>query len=144
MGVEIAFLEGDIYEQLFSGRAEAEPAKIKAQRALDLGDRMMKLQNQVSKACISKELDPIHMLTFRKFEIDNDPLSVAMIESVDLILQSHLALIYRVIPSTRGTSPLHFSDECVNASRTAIERYNTAWEQWMKREDTAWKAVINW
>ncbi|KAL8748475.1 MAG: hypothetical protein Q9184_007277, partial [Pyrenodesmia sp. 2 TL-2023] len=74
----------------------------------------------------------------------DDPSAVDTIEGIDLILQSHLALIYRAIRSTRGDSPLHFSDECVTASRAAIEGYNGAWEKYQAREDTAWKTLINW
>lgn len=67
-----------------------------------------------------------------------------LLEGYNLLLQSHLALIYRSIPSTRGEGPLHFCDECVTASRAAMNGYNAAWEKYMTREDTAWKAVINW
>lgn len=67
-----------------------------------------------------------------------------MIDGYDLILQSHLVLIYRAIPPTRGNSPLHFSDECVNASRAAMEGYNTTWEKYRAREDMGWKASLNW
>ena len=71
-------------------------------------------------------------------------MAMDLVEGFGLILQSHLALIYRAIPSTQGDSPLHFSNECVSASRAAIVGYNVAWERYRMREDTAWKAVINW
>lgn len=79
-----------------------------------------------------------------QFETSDDISAMDMIEGVGLILQSNLALIYRAIRSTRGNSPLHFCDECVTASRAAIEGYNAAWEKYRAREDTAWKTVINW
>jgi hypothetical protein len=79
-----------------------------------------------------------------QFETSDDISTMDMIEDYGLVLQSHLALIYRAIPSTRGDSPLHFCDECVTASRAAMEGYNTAWEKYRTREGTAWKTVINW
>ena len=79
-----------------------------------------------------------------QFEIGDDIPAMDLIEGMGLVLQSHLALIYRAIRSTRGDSPLHFCDECVTASRAALEGYNAAWERYLTREDTAWKSAINW
>ena len=79
-----------------------------------------------------------------QLETSDDISAMDMIEDYGLVLQSHLALIYRAIPSTRGDSPLHFCDECVTASRAAMEGYNAAWEKYPTREGTAWKTVINW
>ena len=79
-----------------------------------------------------------------QFETSDDISAIDMIEGTGLVLQSHLALIYRAIPSTRGDSPLHFCDDCVTASRAAMEGYNATWEKYRTREDTAWKAVISW
>jgi len=79
-----------------------------------------------------------------QFEIDDDIPAMGMIEGYGLVLQSHLALVYRAIPSTRGDSPLHFCDECVTASRAAMEGYNAAWKKYQTREDTAWKTEMNW
>ncbi|TKA64859.1 hypothetical protein B0A49_08003 [Cryomyces minteri] len=127
VGVELAYLQGDVYEQLYSGRAQSESADVKAQRARVLADRMIRLRHQLLS-----------------FETSDDISAMDMIEGTALVLQSHLALIYRAIRSTRGDSPLHFCDECVTASRAAIEGYNAAWEKYRTREDTAWKTVINW
>ncbi|MCJ1233243.1 hypothetical protein MMC14_001198 [Varicellaria rhodocarpa] len=127
VGVELAYLQGDIYEQLYSGRAQSVSADVKAQCARVLADRMMCLRHQLLS-----------------FTTSDDMSAIGMIEGYDLSLQSHLALIYRAIPSNRGNSPLHFCDECVTASRAAIEGYNAAWEKYRTREDTAWKTVINW
>jgi len=67
-----------------------------------------------------------------------------MIGAYDLVVQSHLALIYRVTPSPYGNTPLHFSDECVAASRATMEGHNRAWDGYRRRTDTVWKSVINW
>ena len=79
-----------------------------------------------------------------QFDVGDDPAALDMIEGIGLVTQSHLALIYGAIRSSRGESSLHFCDECVTASRTAIDGYNTAWEKYLTREDTTWKAIINW
>lgn len=47
VGVELAYLQGDVYEQLYSGRAQAESADVKAQRARVLADRMIRLHHQL-------------------------------------------------------------------------------------------------
>ncbi|KAL8916800.1 MAG: hypothetical protein Q9208_008339 [Pyrenodesmia sp. 3 TL-2023] len=125
--VELAYLQGAIYEQLYSGRAQSESADVKAQRARVLADRIRRFRHQLLS------VDP-----------SDNPSATDTIEGIGLILQSHLALIYRAIRSTRGDSPLHFSDECVTASRAAIEGYNAAWEKYQAREDPAWKTLINW
>ncbi|KAF7513801.1 hypothetical protein GJ744_007852 [Endocarpon pusillum] len=127
VSVELAYLQGDVYEQLYSGRAQSESANVKAQRAHVLADRMIRLRHQLLS-----------------FEASDDISAMDMIENYGLVLQSHLALIYRAIPSTRGDSPLHFCDECVTASRAAMEGYNAAWEKYLTREGTAWKTAINW
>ena len=79
-----------------------------------------------------------------QFDTSDDLMAMDSVEAIGLILQCHLALIYRSIRSSQGDSPLHFSEECVTASRAAIEGYNAAWVKYQAREDTAWKAVINW
>ena len=91
-----------------------------------------------------KKVRPELFADTSQFETSDDILAMDLIEVYGLILQSHLALIYRAIRSTRGDSPLHFCDECVTASRAAIEGYNAAWEKYQSREDTVWKSVINW
>lgn len=47
IGVELAYLQGNVYEQLYSGRAQSESADVKAQRARVLADRMMRLRQQL-------------------------------------------------------------------------------------------------
>jgi hypothetical protein len=92
----------------------------------------------------SKTMQPKLFANTSQFEVCDDISTMDMIEGLDLALQLHLALIYRAIPSPRGDSPLHFCDECVTASRAAMEDYNAAWEKYRTREDTTWKTVISW
>lgn len=47
VGVELAYLQGDVYEQLYSGRAQSESADVKAQRARGLADRTVRLRHQL-------------------------------------------------------------------------------------------------
>ena len=91
-----------------------------------------------------KKIRPELFADTSQFETSDDISAMDMIEGIGLVLQSHLALIYRAIRSTLGDSPLHFCDECVTASRAALQGYNAAWEKYRTREDTAWKTVINW
>ena len=144
VGVDLAYLQGDVYEQLYSGRAQSGSADVKAQRARVLADRMLRLRHQLQSVNSPKKIRSELLADTFQFETSDDISAMDLIEGMDLVLQSHLALIYRAIPSTRGDSPLHFCDECVTASRAAIEGYNAAWERYRAREDTAWKAVINW
>lgn len=144
IGVELAHLQGDVYEQLYSGRAQSESADIKAQRARILADRMIRLRHQLLSVGVFQNLRPELFADTFQFKTRDDISAMDMIEGHSLILQSNLVLIYRAIRSIRGDSPLHFCDECVTASRAAIEGYNAAWERYRTREDTAWKTVINW
>ena len=54
-GVELAFLQGDIYEQLYSGRAQSESADVKGQRARVLADRMIRLRHQLLSVGVSQK-----------------------------------------------------------------------------------------
>ena len=47
IGVELAYLQGDVYEQLYSGRAQSGSVDVKAQCARVLADRMMCLRHQL-------------------------------------------------------------------------------------------------
>lgn len=55
IGVELAYLQGDVYEQLFSGLAQSESADVKAQRAQVLADRMIRVRQQLLSVGVSQE-----------------------------------------------------------------------------------------
>ena len=55
-GVELAYLQGDVYEQLYSGRAQSESADVKAQRARVLADRMIRLRPQLLSVGVSQKV----------------------------------------------------------------------------------------
>ena len=55
IGVELAYLQGDVYEQLYSGRAQSESAGVKAQRAQVLADRMIRLHHQLLSVGVSRK-----------------------------------------------------------------------------------------
>ena len=55
VGVELAYLQGDIYEQLYSGRAQSVSADVKAQCARVLADRMMCLRHQLLSVGVSQK-----------------------------------------------------------------------------------------
>ena len=54
VGVELAYLQGNVYEQLYSGRAQSESADVKAQRARVLADRMIRLRHQLLSVGVSQ------------------------------------------------------------------------------------------
>ncbi len=55
VNVELAYLQGDVYEQLYSGRAQSESADVKAQRARVLADRMIRLRHQLLSVGVSQK-----------------------------------------------------------------------------------------
>lgn len=55
VGVELAYLQGDIYEQLYSGHAQAESTDVKAQHARVLADRMVRLHHQLLSVGVSQK-----------------------------------------------------------------------------------------
>lgn len=54
IGVELAYLQGDVYKQLYSGRAQSENADVKAQCARVLADRMLCLRDELLSVCVSQ------------------------------------------------------------------------------------------
>ena len=54
-GVELAYLQGAVYEQLFSGRAQSESADVKAQRAQILADRTIRLRREILSVGVSRK-----------------------------------------------------------------------------------------
>jgi len=54
VGVELAYVQGDVYEQLYSGRAQSESADVKAQRARILADRLISLRQQLLAVGVSQ------------------------------------------------------------------------------------------
>lgn len=55
VGVETAYLQGDVYEQLYSGRAQSESADVKARRAWVLADGMIRLRQQLLSVRVSQK-----------------------------------------------------------------------------------------
>lgn len=53
-GVDLGYLQGDIYRDLYSSRAQSESADVKAQKARVLADRMIRLQQKLLLVCDPK------------------------------------------------------------------------------------------
>lgn len=53
VAVELGYLQGDVYEQLYSGRAQSESAGVKAQHARVLADRTIRLRHQLLSVSVS-------------------------------------------------------------------------------------------
>jgi hypothetical protein len=64
IGVELAYIQGNIYQQLYSGRAQSENGEIKAQRARVLADQMITLRQQLRVVGTADEYRRAWSLTF--------------------------------------------------------------------------------
>lgn len=52
--VDLAYLQEDVYKQLYSGRAQSDSRNEKAQRARNLAERMIHLRTQLLSVSIPK------------------------------------------------------------------------------------------
>ena len=128
--IDYAELQGDILEQLFSARAQLLSQEIRTERALALGARLQKLADSMSKIPESTH--------------DIQTIMKDALLSIDVTVYALQALIYRCIPPKQPAHPLQFCDECISASRAALNKLVTAWEEIKQQDDQAWRMFINW
>ena len=55
IGVDLAYIQGDVYEQLYSGRAQSESSNVRAHRARILADRMIHLRSQLLSVSVPQK-----------------------------------------------------------------------------------------
>jgi hypothetical protein len=132
--VELAELQGQIYEQLYCARAQRQPAEVKGELARGLAERVLKVKDSF-----------IFSLSGFPFVEDlQESLFVAQV-----VLASILTLVCRMIPpaplpSNHPHHPLKFSDEALCAAREAISMHNGAWDALKHRAKEDWQMFLHW
>jgi hypothetical protein len=132
--IDFAELQGQIYEQLYSARAQRQPPETKVPLARALAARALKMKEVFA------------------FDVANYPFEEDMREallSTQIVLVCAQTLIYRMIPpapspSNRPHHPLKFCDEALAAAREALTMHNHAWNILKHRGTEEWQLFIHW
>lgn len=132
--LDFAQLQGEIYDQLYCARAQRQPLEVKAEVARGLAARLLGLKETLV------------------VNLDNTPFPAALSDamlSVEIVLDSTLTLIYRMIPPTprnpnQPPHPLKPSDEALQAARKTLIKHNKAWEILQDRASDDWRQFIHW
>ncbi|KAL9049665.1 MAG: hypothetical protein Q9206_005416 [Seirophora lacunosa] len=144
--MDVGELQGHIYLELYSVQAQRQSAHVKADAARRLAARCLKIQETmytVSTACVDRE---------PRADSDQQGQNLAPVpgrvqealQSQEIIFQSLLTLIYRMIPPTHSNHPLQFCDDCVQAARAALNLHNRAWQEMAARGAYDWRVFIHW
>ncbi|KAK5055930.1 hypothetical protein LTR84_012480 [Exophiala bonariae] len=135
MWMDYADIQGDIYEQLYSARAQSEPIEDKVRHARRLAKRMHELRKEFGFVDISRV--PY-----------GEEFQQALL-STEITILSALTLIYRAIPppaSSTGEAqhPLKPNAEALSTARQALTTSLTAWETLRDRPGEEWRSFILW
>ncbi|KAL8852068.1 MAG: hypothetical protein Q9221_002998 [Calogaya cf. arnoldii] len=128
--VDVATLQGETYQQLYSAHAQTQTTENKATVALQLATRLLAIQEDFRS----------------KFTFEghfwNEGLQVQ-----EIGFQSLLAMIYRMVPPADSTHPLQFSKDCVLSARAALNLHNEGWSKVGAAgniSDEDWRIFVHW
>ncbi|KAH7242658.1 hypothetical protein BKA59DRAFT_457226 [Fusarium tricinctum] len=124
-------LQHEIYQQLYSGRAQAQPPEVKTQRAQVLAEKLIAMRHAFVAGKDGRTPGSAGTDT-------------AAGESFELMFYTLLTLVYRVIPLVEQIHPLQVCNDCMSAARTALNIQNRAWERIGDSNDETWKLFIHW
>lgn len=132
--IDFAALQGQIYEQLYCARAQRQAIEVRANLARTLARRVAELRPQFN-------IDPACLYSPECAE--------ETILSMQVVLESTITLIYRVIPPKALPSggqqhPLKFCDEAIESARRALSMHKHAWEILKERETDEWHSFLQW
>ncbi|RVX75638.1 hypothetical protein B0A52_00991 [Exophiala mesophila] len=132
--IDLAQVQGDVYDELYCARAQMQPVQTRAKVAKELAARLLQSR--------------------KDFLIDaaDAPNPQALqdgIRSVDIILLSTLTLVYRCVPpeplpGNRPPHPLKPSQEALDAARDALTANNAAFEILKHRPADQWRLFIHY
>lgn len=132
--MDFADLQGQIYEQLYSVRAQMQAIEVRSKLAQALALKVAGMRS--------------------RFKIDPDRLRSAdfaeeSILSMQIVLESAITLVYRTIPpeplpSGHAHHPLKFCDEAIASARRALTMQKHAWDVLKDRDRDDWNSFIQW
>lgn len=137
--IDLAKTQYDIYEQLFSAKAQQEPLPVRVHRVHEFAAKLSQI-----KTTTLNQKDVIFRDTARE-----------VVYSTDIGFSSILTLLYRVLPpddpvDAHGTisgecHPLRFHTLCVEAGRAALNALVYGWNVVSNElDEDAAKMFINW
>jgi hypothetical protein len=133
---DFAKLQGDIYDQLYSARAQRESAEVKAELARHLATRLHKIQQ---------------VFRIGDDQLGEEPFSDFIKEgllSISVVQCSTMCLVYRMLPATSSNDgpvhPLKSCDEALEAARKALNIHNEAWNILHRRSKDEWRMFLHW
>ncbi|KAJ9615532.1 hypothetical protein H2200_001607 [Cladophialophora chaetospira] len=132
---DFARIQGDIYDQLYSARAQKESTEVKAELARQLAVRLKMVEQK---------------FMFDDSQLAGEPFGPFIKEgllSISIVQYSTLCLVYRMIPPPSSNGPVHplkFCDEAIEAARKAMTTHNEAWEMLRSRSKDEWRTFIHW
>jgi hypothetical protein len=131
---DFAQAQGDIYDQLYSARAQKASVEVKAELARKLAARLQKVQRS---------------FMFDDSQLGDEPFGDFLKEgllSVEIVQYSTLCLVYRMIPpeAPAPVHPLKFCDEAIETARKALTTHNKAWSILHTRSKDEWRMFIHW
>ncbi|KAL8973920.1 MAG: hypothetical protein Q9197_001831 [Variospora fuerteventurae] len=128
--VDVGELQGHIYFDLYSAQAQRQSVQVKAEAAKRLAARCLKIQET---------------MRIREESIGDIPARAQeALQGQEIIFQSLLTLVYRMIPPTNSKHPLQFCDDCVQSARLALKLHNRAWQEMAARGTDNWRLFIHW
>ncbi|KIW65216.1 hypothetical protein PV04_07494 [Phialophora macrospora] len=131
---DFAQTQGDIYDQLYSARAQKASAEVKAELARQLAARLQEVQQS---------------FMFDDGQLGDEPFGDFIKEgllSIEIVQYSTLCLVYRMIPP-RADAPVHplrFCDEAIETARKALTTHNKAWTILHTRSKDEWRMFVHW
>lgn len=144
--VDVGELQGHIYFDLYSAQAQRQPVQVKAEAAKRLAARCLKIQEtmRIVSSPLTYEWLATDLDKREKSIGDMPARAQEALQGQEIIFQSLLTLVYRMIPPTNSNHPLQFCDDCVQSARLALTLHNRAWQEMAARGADNWRLFIHW
>merc|ERR1711939_633093 len=124
---DIAKLQGNIYEKLYSAKAQQDGPEVKAMNARHIA------------AEFNHTRDKLKVILGKMSELEKE----AFLDT-EITLLANLTLVYRAIPSQKPAHPLRFSNECIEVARETLEAHETLCARLFSRSHHQIRAYIDW
>jgi hypothetical protein len=134
--VDLARWQGDVYEQLYSAKAQRAPHEARIEKARELANVGYGYMEKFKVLLIEKPFPT------QDYPEDHQR---GVAASVQVVMYSILTLICKVIPATamKSPHPIQFSEDCVAAARGALTALNEAWTH-IQNGDDGWRMFAHW
>lgn len=131
MWISLARVEGKIYTELYSARAQRLPIDVRVATAHALAQELNDLE---------KRSTPFYEM------LGSEDYAKGAENAARVVLISCLTMVYKAVPQSGKNlnGPMQFSDECVSAARRAIRTLVQCWNGINFKDTEAWRIYIHW